>query len=74
MTSVIAMLVAAASDLLPNVNSKLRTQILAEFRFESDQAGFPPLLHAYRDRHIQHLRTLLRGLPLTIVVDRVDQA
>lgn len=74
MTSVIAMLVAAASDLLPNVNSKLHTRIIAEFRFESDQAGFPPLLHAYRDRHLQHLRTLFRGVPLTIVVDRVDQA
>jgi hypothetical protein len=53
------MLVAAASDLLPNVRSKSRLPETANTRSEERQTGIPPVFHADRNRHFNHLRMFI---------------
>jgi len=50
------MLVAAASDLLPNVRSKSPLLETADARLEKCQTDIPPIFHADRNRHFHHLR------------------
>jgi len=50
------MLVAAASDLLPNVRSKYLCCKNADIRSEERQTDIPPVFDADRNRHFYHLR------------------
>jgi hypothetical protein len=50
------MLVAAASDLLPNVRSKSRLLETADNRSEKRQTDIPSVFHADRNRYFYHLR------------------
>jgi hypothetical protein len=59
LTSGIAMLVAAASDLLPNVRSKSHLLETADKRSEKRQTNIPPFLNADRNRYFYHLRMSL---------------
>ena len=68
------MLVAAASDLLPNVSSKCPSMETADKRSEKRQADIPPLFHADRNRHFYHLRMSYEVTKLTTVVNRPSQA
>lgn len=49
------MLVAAASDLLPNVRGEFLCLGYTDNRFEDCQTDIPPLFHADRNRHFHHL-------------------
>jgi len=56
MTSVAAMLVAASSDLLPNVKSESSSHFDPDSRSTKHQARLSPLFHADRNCHFEHIR------------------